>query len=262
MFYKQTGSNINVMKFSAATSPSQGSPATLSAQIKYLRDGVPERVRLESFINRVYKKYFNAEVGQFYPNLISIETSKDNSLTGKQTITAVAGIRCAKDEALFSEHYLHNSLESELERIYQKPIPRQLVVEVGNLAPESAGQMRWLIITITGFLYSAGYEYIVFTLVPGIYNAFKRMNLPLELLAEAKYDCLPDNLKQKWGPEYYKKKPMVRVGDIILGFNIVKEMVYNTHKNLIPLFKQACHLGHEAALFDQLKNSPCKEMSA
>ncbi|MCU7939862.1 MAG: thermostable hemolysin [gamma proteobacterium symbiont of Bathyaustriella thionipta] len=218
---------------------------TLSARINYFKTGMTERVRLEDFISHVYKKFYNAEIEHFYPNLISIETNQEDRTDQEQSIKAVAGVRCAKNEALFSEYYLNDSLENELQRIYHKPISRQVVVEVGNLAPKSVGQTRWLITTLTGFLYSAGYEYIVFTLVPGIANAFKRMNIPLELLAEAKHECLPKDIQHKWGPEYYQKKPMVLTGNITLAFNIVKENIYQLNKELIPLFEKACHLGQQ-----------------
>lgn len=243
---------------------------TLSATVNYFKQGMPERVRLEDFISRVYKKYYHADIEHFYPDLISIETSQiDNSArkltqgaAQEQSIKAVAGVRCAKNEALFSEYYLNYSLESELERVYHKPVSRQVVVEVGNLAPESIGQMRWLITTITGFLYSAGYQYIVFTLVPGIYNAFKRMDIPLKLLAEARHECLPEAIKHKWGPEYYRKNPMVLVGDIAKGFAIVKENVYQSNKQLIPLFEQACKLGKQARILNGFECNRLEENAA
>ncbi|GEM_PF-157455 len=245
---------------------------TLSANVQFLAQGMPQRKRLEDFISHVYKKYYNAHIENFYPNLISIETnSADNAHVDnapfegaktQQSIKAVAGVRCANHEALFSEYYLNNSLESELERVYQQPIDRQYIVEVGNLAPESIGQMRWLITTITGFLHSAGYKYIVFTLVPGIYNAFKRMNIPLEFLAQAKHEALPRDIQCQWGAEYYQKKPVVLVGDIAQGFDIVKENVYQSNKNLIPLFEQACYLGKQISIKKDLQETLLKEQVA
>lgn len=232
---------------------------TLSADINYFEQGMPERVRLERFISRVYKKYYNAEIDHFYPDLISIETDEKNSLLREQSIKAVAGVRCAENEALFSEHYLNNNLQSELERIYHKPVSRREVVEVGNLAPEGVGQMRWLITTLTGFLYSADYKYIVFTLVPGVYNAFKRMNIPLEFMAEAKRECLPEDIRHKWGPDYYQKKPVVLAGDIALTFAIVKENIYKTNKELIPLFEQAYYLGQKTSHTIHFKKKQLKD---
>ncbi len=226
-----------------------------SSQINYFHQGMPQRSRLEAFIGKVYKKYYNTEIDHFYPNLLAIESNNNQ----EHSIKAIAGIRSAEYESLFSEYYLSDDLENTLLNIYHHPISRNSIVEVGNLAPASVGQMRWLITSIAAFLYSTGFKYIVFTGVAGISNAFKRMNLPLEVLAEARRSCLPEDIKNKWGDEYYKCKPMVFSGDIEQIYNIVKEIIYTQKgcksNRLIPLFEKACQLGfksrqHSNDLFD------------
>ncbi len=215
---------------------------TEASEIYYFEEGRSERAHLESFISEVFKKYYNAELDHFYPNLLTIEA--DVQQPGDDTlIKAVAGVRCAADEALFSEYYLKHDLESELENLYGETISRDSVVEVGNLAPANVGQMRWLIASITAFLYSAGFKYIVFTAVPGVYNAFKRMDVPLKHITEASREYLPEEMMDKWGSEYYDLKPMVLAGDIAEGFEIMKQNIYTANKKLIPLFEKACQLG-------------------
>ena len=208
------------------------------------------RTHLEEFIRGVYKKYYNADIDQFYPNLLAIESSAGNSLNQNKTIKAVAGVRCAENDHLFSEYYLSGKLEDEIaSRLSDKvngPVSRKTIVEVGNLAPANVGQMRWLITSITGFLYSAGFKYLIFTGVPGISNSFKRMNIPLEVLAEAKQESLPEDIKHKWGPEYYQNKPMVFLGDIEMGYEVMKENIYKSNQKLIPLFEQACRVGSQS----------------
>ncbi len=54
---------------------------TFSAKINYFEQGVPERTHLEDFICGVYKKYYNADIDQFYPNLLAIESRADNKRT-------------------------------------------------------------------------------------------------------------------------------------------------------------------------------------
>jgi len=223
---------------------------TFSAKINYFEQGVPERTHLEDFICGVYKKYYNADIDQFYPNLLAIESRADN----KRTIKAVAGIRSAEHEPLFSEYYLANNLEDEIRQHLggkdNRAVSRKTIVEVGNLAPANVGQMRWLITSITGFLYSAGFKYLVFTGVPGISNSFTRMNIPLTVLAEAKRESLPEAIRDKWGPEYYQNKPMVFLGDIAQGYDIMKKMIYQLSRKqeqkLIPLFEQACQAGFQS----------------
>lgn len=84
-----------------------------NAQIKTLDYGESGRIRQENFINQVFKKYYNVEIKKFYPKLLCIESFTNGS--GRQgTIKAVAGVRCASEEALFSEYYLSGDLEDEL----------------------------------------------------------------------------------------------------------------------------------------------------
>jgi hypothetical protein len=216
---------------------SKNNPNANTAQISYFESGCPERSALEYFINTVFKKYYNAHIDHFYPQLLSIESD--------QAIKAVAGFRCAADETLFSEYYLSDTLENELKNNYGQTISRNDIVEVGNLAPANVGQMRWLIASITAFLYSAGFKYIVFTGVPGVFNAFKRMKIPLKQIIEARQECLPTEIKSKWGPEYYQLKPVVLSGDIAQGFELIKDEIYNSNQKLIPLFEKACQLGQQ-----------------
>ncbi len=234
-----------------------------TSEINCFKQGMPGRVRLEKFINDVYKKYYDTEINKFYPTLLAIESKNIQ----RSSIKAVAGIRSAEHEALFSEYYLSQTLEETLFNTYNTPISRHTIVEVGNLAPANIGQMRWLNTSITAFLYSAGFKYIIFTGVPSISNAFKRMNLPLKVLAEAKQSCLPQAIKDKWGKKYYESKPMVFSGNIEQGYEIVKNMIYNSkHKNhnkLIPLFERSIELGqqfrHEANLLvpDLIERRTC-----
>jgi len=234
---------------------------TLSSNISYYQQGMSGRKHLEEFIQGVYKKYYNADIDQFYPNLLAIESNHQDGVSSqKNIIKAVAGVRSAEHDTLFSEYYLSNSLQSEISnRIYgngNQFIPRDSIVEVGNLAPANIGQMRWLITSITGFLYSAGFKYLVFTGVTAISNSFKRMHIPLELIAEAKQESLPQNIRDKWGAEYYKNHPMVFLGDIEKGYKIIKDNIYKSNTQLIPLFEQACHVGAQSFHRDSKESSP------
>ena len=227
----------------------QSNSPTYNAQINTFSEGDLNRLPLENFINQIFKKHYNVEIEKFYPQLLAIE-SADYNLNDASRIKAVAGVRCASEEKLFSEYYLAEDLEKELSTIYQKNISRQLIVEVGNLAPANIGQMRWLIAAITAYLYSAGYKYLVFTAVPSIYNSFKRMDMPVTIMTYANQNCLPEDIKQHWGPEYYAHNPVVIAGDIVAGFAVMKHNIYNKNKNkkIIPLFEKACALGQQRLL--------------
>lgn len=157
----------------------------------------------EAFVSAVFRKAYGAKLNAFYPLLLGL-----TRLGGEYA--AVAGIRPAGAEALFSEHYLDLPVEQILST------RRAGIAEIGNLAPANAGQARWLICTLSAFLMGAGFSHVVFTSVPKLRNAFSRMGLPLTRLAEARCERLPADQQAEWG-SYYACQPAVYAGDIIAG---------------------------------------------
>ena len=172
----------------------------------------PRRHDAEDFVRDVFFNAYRARLDAFYPLLVSIGYPDGG-------YAAVAGVRPAGGEALFSEHYLDEPIEKLLN------VDRNKIVEIGNLAPASAGQARWLICTLTAFLTGAGFTHVVFTAVPRLKNAFRRMGLPLKKHADARQEQLPEHQAAEWG-SYYESKPAVYSGDIRVGhsaFSNIKE---------------------------------------
>ncbi len=198
------------------------------------------RYSAEEFIQDVFFKAYAAQVMSFYPLLLSI-TRQDRSFA------AVAGVRPASVEELFLEHYLDKPVEEVLS------VPREKIVEIGNLAPADSGQARWLITTLSAFMISAGFTHVVFTAVPKLRNAFQRMGLPLSELVEATSDHLSEEERQHWG-NYYDEKPVVFVGDLRVGQQPLSE-VAKTDRSLDDLCQRASCAGQlyreqlEQALF-------------
>ncbi len=188
----------------------------------------PERASTEAFVRRIFAQAYGARLDTFYPVLLCI-TRPDGSYA------AVAGVRRANEQVLFSEHYLNQPADKIL------GVKRYGIVEVGNLAPASVGQARWLIGTLTAFLTGAGFSNVVFTAVPRLRNAFSRMGLPLTRLAEARSDSLPDDLAQDWG-SYYENNPAVYSGDLRLGFRAFTRLMA-THPDLRDILLQAYKAG-------------------
>ncbi len=163
----------------------------------------PRRARAEAFVQSVFMHAYGAQLQTFYPLLMSIMFPGGD-------YAAVAGVRPAGSKALFSEHYLDEPVDRILD------VERHKIVEIGNLAPASAGQARWLICTLTAFLSGAGFTHVVFTAVPKLKNAFTRMGLPLTKLADASAERLPAEEAVIWG-SYYESRPVVYSGDIRIG---------------------------------------------
>lgn len=186
-----------------------------------------ERPQTEAFVRAVFARAYGARLKQFYPLLLRITWPSGE-------YAAVAGVRPAGGEPLFSEHYLGGPIERRL------GVERRRIVEIGNLAPASAGQARWLICTMTAFLSGAGFTHVVFTVVPALRNAFDRMRLPLERLACATREHLPAESRGDWGT-YYDSKPAVYSGDIRVGFRAFRRLLVEQ-----PELRDFCHCAFEA----------------
>ena len=188
----------------------------------------PRRNGAEAFVRTIFAQAYGARLDTFYPLLLSM-TRPDGSYA------AIAGVRPAGEQALFSEHYLDQPVEKIL------ATQRRGIVEVGNLAPASAGQARWLIGTLTAFLTGAGFSDVIFTAIPRLRNAFSRMGLPLIQLADARPDCLPNDRARDWG-SYYEHDPAVYRGDLRLGFHAFTHLMAK-HPELRNILQQECAAG-------------------
>lgn len=186
-----------------------GQPARLELTLMDLSHRL--RVDAEAFVQTVFYRAYRARLESFYPLLMSIKYPVGD-------YAAVAGIRPAGGESLFSEHYLDDPIEEILN------IERRKIVEIGNLAPASAGQARWLICTLTSFLTGAGFTHVVFTAVPRLQNAFCRMGLPLTKYADALQAMLPVKQRGDWG-SYYENRPAVYGGEIRVGYDAFSKIM-------------------------------------
>ena len=203
-------------------------------QTKYrklvLLDGQHEdRLIVETFVQEVFYRAYQAKLNSFYPLLLSISAG-----TGSSTYSAVAGIRPAGGEPLFLGHYLDLPIEDVL------GVKRHKIIEIGNLAPANAGQARWLITTLNAFMLGAGFTHAVFTAVPRLKNAFSRMGLPLTELAKAHGDSLSCEEKANWG-SYYDAKPRVFVGDLRIGEGPLTEI-----SRMNPFLNDLCQRASQA----------------
>lgn len=167
-----------------------------------------DRERLKLFIQDRFNRAYGADINSFMPNLVSISNHAGE-------FKAAVGYRSARDERLFLEQYLSDSVESLLIEKTGQMITRDQIVEVGNLACASIGYARLSIIELTLLLYSAGYEWVVFTLTKELYNSFQRLQLQPQFLASADRQKISSGLDQ-WG-SYYDSEPRVMFGHIETG---------------------------------------------
>jgi hypothetical protein len=216
-------------------------------RIRHFGPGERGRERLEAFVREIFLGAYAARISTFYPHLVGI-TRPDASFA------AVAGVRPAASQPLFAEFYLDASIETLISARTGSVIARAEIAEVGNLAPASAGQARWLIAMLTAYLYAAGFSWVVFTAVPTLYNAFARMGLRPIGLAAADVSRLDPALQDDWG-SYYDAKPMVYAGEIRQGFQALDMRMLPELPRLRALWLDALHCGAlDAGFFTDMKS--------
>jgi len=205
------------------------------------------RIAAEKFVWEIYQHHFKADIQDFYPHLLALQSNEhlrsENHKFENSPIQAVAGLRAAQGEQLFSEYYLPHSIETELQKIFPLPVSRDGIVEIGNMALSSRHQIRWLIIALMAYLYAVGFHQVVFTAIPAISNSFKRIGLSLHEIADAQAKQLPEKIQYQWGDTYYQLKPKVFATDIAEGYAILAKQIKNRHPSLQQFWQDALHLG-------------------
>jgi len=200
-----------------------------------------ERPDVEQFIHEVYRRAYAADIQSFYPSLLSFcDDSRQH---------AAVGYRDGSIRPLFSEQYLPQPADEMIAAHLGEAIPRNQLVEVGNLALADAGKARWVIAAMTLYLYERGYRWVLFTAVKPLFNAFARLGLNPIQLAEADPHCLPDQ-GRSWG-RYYQAKPIVCVGNIESGYRKLRQHVTPGQPCLHALLSEASRQANNASAHPQ-----------
>lgn len=172
------------------------------------RTGEAGREPLQALIGEIFERVYGASIGEFYPDLLGFELSG--------TLKGAAGLRPAEYGALFAERYLEHPADEFISLHTGLRCARRQLLEIGNLALPDAGMSRCVITAVTAFLYGAGFQWAVFTAVPALRNAFRRMGLEPAVLGPADPARLPDG-GRSWG-SYYEQRPVVCCGSIGLAY--------------------------------------------
>ena len=171
------------------------------------------RASLETFIARRFDEVYQARVHRFLPRLFGLHRASGERI-------AAFGLRAAGEGPLFLEHYLDEPVERAVFRQFGSPARRGEIAEVGNLAGASPGALRDLIPELTRFLHREGFRWLAFTGAARLCNGFSRLGLPLQVVASARLDRLPESERRHWG-SYYALEPSVMLGDIAAGHRIL-----------------------------------------
>lgn len=177
--------------------------------VKHTVVGAPRRAEAEAFIARVFRNHYAAELHSFAPNLMLFERGR--------RILAAAGWRAADGERLFLESYLDGPVEEIISRLAGHAVPRERIVEVGNLAVAQRGASVDVIFRVASHLDRLGYEWAVFTATAELIGVLRRLGLPPLALAPADPGRLGDRAND-WG-SYYDSRPVVVAGRIRLALD-------------------------------------------
>jgi hypothetical protein len=200
----------------------------------------PARAEIEDFIHQVFYQHYQADIHHYMPELLALRN--DNG-----QLTAALGIRPALENRLFLENYLEQPVEQCMAQVmpmFEGEIRRDQVIEVGNLAASSAGGSRWLIIALTAYLQGAGYDWVTFTALPSLRNAFKKMGLKVIALGEARKSDLDAHEQSLWG-NYYDDNPQVVTVNVHHAYGVLEKQLRFEHALHIlqRLWQQAYQIG-------------------
>jgi hypothetical protein len=182
-----------------------------AAQLEAVPDAHPLRNSFEQFIAARFDRAYGARVGHFLPYLLGVRDVSSRWQAG-------AGYGPAGLGRLFLEQYLDAPVEQVLAAAAGRAVERTGIVEVGNLAADSAGMARVLIPLLARHLHKLGYRWVVFTATRELRNSFRRLGLAPLQLARAE----PSRVHEAgatWG-SYYQHDPRVMAGKIALGLRV------------------------------------------
>ncbi|MDQ6954972.1 MAG: thermostable hemolysin [Mariprofundaceae bacterium] len=201
-----------------------------------LHPGHHDREQAEAFIHDVFAREYGACVQSFMPHLIRLRYGQTGACY------SVAGYKEATSGSLFVEQYLRESVDYALSHKIGQTVSRDLIVEVGNLAEAGPGGGRDIIIALVSFLFGAGYQWGVVTVVPKLANGFRRLGLRYVDLGVADPQKLSTDQRIAWG-SYYDHKPMIRAADLRMTYRVLEVVSHKFPLGCREIMKKSRDLG-------------------
>lgn len=163
----------------------------------------PTRQEAERFIAAAFLDKHGARLNEYLPELVAIQ-----SRSGE--LCAVAGYRSAATGPLFLEQYLPGTVEQNLSARLGAAVPRDHIVEIGNLAGGGCRYVRHLVSQIPRFLLERGHTWVVFTATSLVRDILCSVGANMLELAVADGDRVAGG-PAAWG-QYYASDPRVMAG--------------------------------------------------
>jgi Thermostable hemolysin len=163
--------------------------------------GDPARAEVEAFIHAVFKRAYDAEITAFMPHLVAL---RDNN----GVLMAAFGLKKASEGPLFLEQYLDEPIESLISKKLRKPISRDEITKIGNLAVANPRNAGVLIAHVIQHSLDMGIEWCVATAHHSLQNGVIKCGRDVYPLFPADKARLSPEEQAKWG-SYYKNMPQV-----------------------------------------------------
>lgn len=160
-----------------------------------------DRAEIEQFIHDVFAKNYGANVQQFMPTLISLRGANGE-------LVAAFGLRKADHETLFLEQYLDTPIENVLSNRLNKPVTRNQITEIGNLAVSNPRNAGVLIAHVIQHSLDIGVEWCVATAHHSLQNGLIKGGRDVFALEVADKNRLTPDELATWG-SYYSNQPQV-----------------------------------------------------
>jgi hypothetical protein len=205
-----------VTSFDSTTTPSVLPVAAFTRELPALEPRLPAlellgpeaetaaRSRVETRIAATFAQRYGATIDHFLPYLLCLSAS--------QQLGAVAGLRLARESALFLEQYLDAPVEQAVSREFRTPVDRAQIVEIGNLASAVNGSAALLFALLPAILDAAGMRWVVCTATPQVLAMLGKLQFPTRTICAADPQLLEEGM-DNWG-SYYSSRPQVIVGDV------------------------------------------------
>jgi hypothetical protein len=161
------------------------------------------RSAVEAFIANAYEREFAATVKVQFPTLIGL-----HDRSGR--LRAAVGLRTARGEALFLEQYLGQPVELALNKFFDPPVSRDVIVELGSFASTGFTMSVYLLGAVSAYLATRGVEVALATATNKLNRLFAIFDLHTQVICPAGRAALQDQ-QTDWG-SYYAADPHVVVG--------------------------------------------------
>ncbi|PKO50821.1 MAG: hypothetical protein CVU27_07600 [Betaproteobacteria bacterium HGW-Betaproteobacteria-20] len=163
--------------------------------------GALDRQEIEHFIHDVFAKTYGANIQHFMPDLCSLRDEHGQ-------LVAAFGLRTAANAPLFLEQYLDVPVEVLLSQRLNKPITRNQITEIGNLAVANPRNAGVLIAHVIQHSLDIGVEWGVATAHHSLQNGLIKGGRDVYALQAADKGRLSVAEQLTWG-SYYENQPQV-----------------------------------------------------